>query len=489
MEKRLKMKKIFKLFVLLVISVAIGTGAMILTYMLPTKRIEKHAKSAVKRYQKEEAFNNVFDSWHLSWGDHFTDSIMIGTAICDSKENLFDRAMKNQRIEYEGYINAYDSLIYYCLGSDRTQGLVTLDENDKEMAEAYLSEEEELIDRQNFLPFAYPRYWNGYVVVLKAFLFLFDFNVLYVLNFLCQISLMLAVAYMLWKRDKKWYIIPYLLVIASLSPYTTCNSIQLSNIMYITLITMLVMLVKESKLKESTYIYLFAVNGICIAYFDLLTYPLLALGMPLVLYCVQNNAYSVIKRIVDLLKLSLVWLFSYALMWMSKWVLATFITGQNVIKNAYEAFLYRSGSDENRMCDGVISDLSYGESRAKIKGVIELNYKEVLVRNFYAYFHVVVLSIFFIAIVLELYILFKYRKGLKRENIKQIVPFVFVGIYPFVWFRLLINHSFGHYFYVSRIIAVVTFALLCMIVKLIECAKNNLCNEMVEGEIFNENDF
>ena len=62
MEKRLKMKKIFKLFVLLVISVAIGTGAMILAYMLPTKRIEKNAKSAVKRYQKEEAFNNVVDS-------------------------------------------------------------------------------------------------------------------------------------------------------------------------------------------------------------------------------------------------------------------------------------------------------------------------------------------------------------------------------------------------------------------------------------------
>ena len=113
--------------------------------------------------------------------------------------------------------------------------------------------------------------------------------------------------------------------------------------MYITYITLLVMLIKEKEIKNcNAYIYVFAVNGICVAYFDLLTSPVLAIGWPLILYCIQNKEIDNIKKIKKIFGYSLVWLTSYVLMWFSKIILATMFAGQNVLKNAYEAFVYRS---------------------------------------------------------------------------------------------------------------------------------------------------
>ena len=120
------------------------------------------------------------------------------------------------------------------------------------------------------------------------------------------------------------------------------------------------MLIKEKEIKNcNAYIYVFAVNGICVAYFDLLTSPVLAIGWPLILYCIQNKEIDNIKKIKKIFGYSLVWLTSYVLMWFSKIILATMFAGQNVLKNAYEAFVYRSGGKTKQFSNGILSDSSF----------------------------------------------------------------------------------------------------------------------------------
>lgn len=461
------MKTIFKLLMTILAGIVLGFVLIVLAYTIPVNRIEKNVKSGVERYNDEGRFHEIVPSWHLSWADHFTDSIILSTTMCDSKESLIKRAMKNQRIEYEGALDAYHNLIYYYLGSDLTQGKEVSDTS------AYLSPEEEIVDRQNYTPYAYSRYWNGYVVFLKPLLYLFDFSVVYILNAGAQLFLIAAIIYMMWKRNKRLYIIPFVLALISVSPYSSFNSFQLSSIMYITYITLLVMLIKEKEIKNcNAYIYVFAVNGICVAYFDLLTSPVLAIGWPLVLYCIQNKEIDNIKKIKKIFGYSLVWLTSYVLMWFSKIILATMFAGQNVLKNAYEAFVYRSGGKTKQFSNGILSDSSF-EIDLEESVKYSIKYKDILVRNLYAYLPIGITIMILVSLVIGLYLVYDSRKKLNRQCWLITLPYIFISLYPFVWLFLFKNHSYCHYYFVSRILSVTLLAVLCMLINICQPENEN----------------
>ena len=79
-------------------------------------------------------------------------------------------------------------------------------------------------------------------------------------------------------------------------------------------------------------------------YLDLLTTPMVALAVPLIVYMLYKKPDNAWRTVI---MLSLAWLAGYALLWATKWVLAALITGHAAIEDAMGAVTQRTvGYDE-----------------------------------------------------------------------------------------------------------------------------------------------
>lgn len=80
----------------------------------------------------------------------------------------------------------------------------------------------------------YPRYWHGYVLILRPLLYIMNYGDIRVLNCFFQIALFVLTALLLWKRlEKKRYILALLTSYVLLMPVALLFSLQYSWIFYV----------------------------------------------------------------------------------------------------------------------------------------------------------------------------------------------------------------------------------------------------------------
>ena len=447
-----ELKRISNVVIILLVGIIVGFLLMVGAYSIPVDRMIKHSESAAKilyDMQKIDITTNI-NQWCGFGVDTFTDAIMVSTSICDSGEKIIQKAMKNQRIEYDE-IDAYTNLLRY----------YGIDAENEEKIQPY----------SEYRSYSYARYWNGYVVILKPLLYLFDYKVVLIVNCISQIGLALADVALLIKRKKGFFIIPFLVFLGTVSLPTTSICLQFSNVMYITLISILVLLLLYEKINDcGKYIYLFLVNGMLLGYFDILTYPLTALGIPLVLYIsiYENNFKCALKKIVCF---STAWFFGYVGMWSSKWGLATLLTGQNVIKNALDSVSYRMNAKINMNNNSISSDESMLNSDINQGWISEFTYKDVIIRNLYGMFNIVIISVMFVLLTIFVWRIIDGGFKIARNILYVSVPFLLISVFPFIWYRFTENHSYSHYFFTYRILSITLFAILCMFIKINEQIK------------------
>ena len=83
----------------------------------------------------------------------------------------------------------------------------------------------------------------------------------------------------------------------------------------------------------------FFVIGAVTTYFDLLTTPMVALAVPLIVYMLYRKPTAAWRAVI---MLSLAWLAGYAALWATKWLLAALITGQDAFQDAMGAVTQRT---------------------------------------------------------------------------------------------------------------------------------------------------
>lgn len=147
------------------------------------------------------------------------------------------------------------------------------------------------------------------------------------------------------------YVIAYFLAAIVISPISTALSMQFASIYYIMLISSLVLLrKKQERLSDSSW-KVFLWIGIATAYFDYLSYPVVGIGVPLILcLCLMPDMDCIVlvkTAIVD----SISWGLGYAFMWGGKWGIAYMLTGDNVIKDGVANVAKRTQSDYGNLTD------------------------------------------------------------------------------------------------------------------------------------------
>ncbi len=314
-----------RLLVIYVALVVVFVLAMTAVYSLPQRRIVKNLKRSEQLLVDEGLYPRVMIQHRAYQLDNFTDSIMLGTAIEAKPGGPLLNAMGGFR-QYAKNAQGKGSPIEGLQQSVRGQ-------------------------RDHLV--AYARYWHGYQVVLRpALVFLTLADIRYV-NMMILSALTLTVLLMLARRAGSRAAAAFGLAAAACGFLVVPMSIQFSNLTYVMLWALLVMLAKsESDWLIRNTIEFFFVVGMFTAFFDLYTTPTMTLGMPLavalVLAARPPREHPWKLSLVLAGQACVAWSVGYVMSWGAKWFVATAVTGIDVVGDAVGKTMFWTVAKESK---------------------------------------------------------------------------------------------------------------------------------------------
>lgn len=423
----MKNNTIIKSILLVLISIVVGTIAMIGLYLLPTDRIESHLNESTSLYNQDE---NKVDNWigYLRYAkiDNYTDSLMLNTALCRENDSVIENALLNP---------------HYVSSTELTNKLGNSN------ISLFLNKENIKGDVN------YSRYWHGYLLYLIPSLLFCNVGGTRVLMMIAQFLLAMLLLYKA-SQISPIHMFAYAVAMLFINPITTVLNFQNADIYLISMISSIFILYKNEWLKEKDrYVLLFTLIGVLTSFFDFLTYPLVTWGFSMITMLIVNND-KLSNQIKNILKCSIVWAFGYIGMWAGKWIVASLFTNENVIMNAINSISFRSSNIDN------------SGNNVTFKQAIDLLIESI---NDVPMMFLLILSL----VVIGAYMLVNKKfKNISINNLKNNISYLIVGIAPFAWAFVVRNHFATHQFLEYRTMAITVLALLISIIELFKIKEN-----------------
>ncbi len=301
--------------------------------------------------------------------------------------------------------------------------------------------------------FEYARYWHGYLTILRPLLAIANYQTIRIINLIVTCILVITLLYLVYKKINLESAIIIFLGFISVSIFAITQSMNEIGVFLIGILSSIYLLLKK-EINKNISINFFVIGSIT-NFFDLLTAPLITLGLPLVIYFlkIQENRKSLKEDIKDFFKICIAWSFGYGLTWLLKWIITSVIYKRPIISQAIEQAKYRSKSISTK-----------------------LNYIYNIKRNLAFLSEKVIITMVLIAIlyIIVKLIIMREKKINWKENLYKSIPFILITILPFVWYFALKQHSIIHSFFTYRILSITIIGFLITINKLIRTEKNKI---------------
>lgn len=385
----------------LVVWALIGYLLLVLAYCLPVERMQKHLESCVDAFAKG-ATSLVKDDTGM-WVDYLTDSLILAEAVYNGEESPLEQAAAV-------YSNAVDA------------------EGDQPWS--YRKIQAALQEGASSGEGEYPRYWHGNLVYLKPLLLIFDYKDILTLNMLGQLLLMLWIAQLLVRRGLPHLLLPMTLAFGMLTPVAMALCLQYMPCFYVMAVACIVVLQCPGFVQRHKGMFFLTV-GMATCYFDFLTFPLITLGIPLVLSLLLDGE-SWRKGVRSVVWSSACWGVGYVVFWAEKWALGSLVLGQNLFADAWNSLRLRSSRE------------TLGQS---------ISYLDVLRNNFKGYdlrTWELLFAILLGALVLLALVRFLTKRDAVPQDLNMLVPLLLVACMPFAWYLVTVNHSYIHYGYTHK---------------------------------------
>ena len=370
-----------------------------LSCLLPDKSIKAHIADSAKKMVEEGLYPQAIIRMEQCQMDNFTDALIMNQMYNIDRKHPITSAMKMIRSSEKG--RDWDQ-----------PGLLLRKVNGENLEEQH-----------------YARYWHGSTFLFRPLFLVMDFLTLRHILFI--VSSLLIVLLLCAYYPKAGLMKTIALALGFLLTYGFVMqfSMQFFPVLALTIIGSL--LVVKRKQSDNSGL-LFFVIGSMTCYFDLLTTPLLTLGIPMavMLSLKREDEFQFKDSIIEISKLTLLWGGGFAFTFLTKWALASLILGQNIFADAYEVSLYRMEAEEFTRWDAVTKNFD-------------------------------MLNLWMIGIAALVLLLFAIIKRLKI-NYKKVVLFFIIGLMPYVWYLLLANHSYVHWWFTYRLQAITVVCLLYM---------------------------
>ncbi len=290
---------------------------------------------------------------------------------------------------------------------------------------------------------SYARYWHGYVSLLRPLLYFFDYGQIRILNGLMQAFLAFLLAHTIWKKKGIAYALLAMTSYALIMPPAVADSLYFSGNFYVAMIGSLVLLKSDTDYtKKSKYLYVFTGIGMAACFFDLLTYPLYTWGIPMVWWLVlagkEDSVWQPLKKCV---LSGVAWIAGYFGIWLAKWVLASVVTGRNVIEDAAGKVNQWSATGE--------------------QVTTSLRDRFVALGMNWSHYRYPIYMVLLVAWVVYLFVMFcKNGARIYKNN----VALLLVAASSVVWYLVMSEHTTGHHFFAYRIwgIAILAVGAICL---------------------------
>lgn len=401
-------KKFLKYIIIYVCLVALFSISIIATYLLPNNRIRNNVEASVDVLKSEEIGYMPFFREAGSLLDSHTDALILNIAM--------NKGMNESNIK-----NAMENSFY----EDESQGGVS----------SLISSLEQETNNHE-----YSRYWHGVQVIIRPLLMLFTYTEIRYIMMMLLFILLGIVFSMLGKQLGIKTAIAFAVAISMIFIIIIPASIQYTCIFVVTLLAMISVLLLYRLKKENNIFAGFFIIGAFSTFFDLLTYPLVAFGIPVILVVLLENRKKTgfIKQILQVVELGLLWTAGYTLLFVTKWVLASIVLNKDAVTLALDQILFRVNGNEQ-----------YPVSRI-----------DTIKMNFDYFFIPIAKKIMIVITAVWLVAFALYKKKIK--DCKVVIILFMIAVIPYVWYFIFAGHSGIHAWFTYRIQAITMFALLCI---------------------------
>ncbi|MCL1973038.1 MAG: hypothetical protein FWG57_08665 [Endomicrobia bacterium] len=398
-------------FFVLVSCIIIGFLLMLFVFSLPTDGMRENLKQSIRLFETEGVYPEIIKGITATRLDNWTDATMLGIAVREKNddESALSAALKLLRMDSK-----------------------------KENKNPVVSLIDYLRNEPNMGRTDWGRYWLGFLVILKPLLLLFGYAQIRLISLYLLIALLVCVSVMIHKKLGFSILINFIISIMVLMPLTIPLSLHFSTATYIALTaTAAVLLFYDKILPNYRYLYFFMIIGSCTSYVDFLSFPLITIGMPLIiLILLMDKSYKLRDRIRTVGLCSIWWAIGYGGMWIGKWgINAIFVKDY---KLPIDIFLTRISLES---------------------GTIEFTLKNVFSRSIEPLIACGILYIFIFVLVVRIARLIK-RREISRQSLINTSPFLVIALMSPVWYIFASNHSYVHSWFTYRTWFIAVFALL-----------------------------
>lgn len=387
----------------------LGVIALAVTYLISRGSMQEHVWESAIALHKEGLGAHIWQGIEETMLDIYTDGLMINVSYTETKDGVRD-ILLDTYVEVDGR-NPMDSLY-----------------------------EVAVLANDNYIVKNYGRYWHGYQILLRPLLCFFNYSDILQINMILQLALVFGFVILLAGTRERVYMVPFLGMYIFLCPVSLFSSLQYSPCFYIMMFALYALFIGREKLRNTGRNIVILLAGVMTAYFDLLTYPLITLGVPLIA-CL---AFDVRRWLADrkymwknILLYTLSWGIGYVGMWSSKWVIASVLTGENIVYDAFGAIMYRSG---------------YFTEKHSFSDTLKLN---LLTCNWK-----VMLPAIICVIVCTVVFRMQRHVGIDRNLISAVGMIWLVSLYPFIWYFFTKDHSCCHSYFTWRELGISMFGVL-----------------------------
>lgn len=291
-------------------------------YALPGEPVRANIERSVPLLQEEGLYPEFF-GFKLFQMDNYTDTIMLFEAASADETSPLQAMMTSTAYNVDNFETLPDDLAAYL--DARAEGKTGAD--------------------TGLEPFSYARYWHGYLIWLRPLLMFLTYGQVRVANYLLFAALACVLLWQLGRacgwRAAVWFAVSQILVSCFFVPHQmqffTCFAVAYAACIWV---------LARPRTPDSLAVGL-VVTGVCTAFLDLLVTPILTLGLPLAVWLLDRRVRedTPLRRCGAVCGGALCWGAGYALCWASKWVLASLVTGQDIIGDALHQASVRTSAD------------------------------------------------------------------------------------------------------------------------------------------------
>ena len=432
--------QIVKYTLVFIILICVYLASLICSSIIPTKWIESNSKKSSEEiitYGGEKEIVRIGNKYVIAF--LFTDALMLNTAYSIDTSTPLASPM----LARKNYIPGQTQRVFMDLN-----GNLGASENYKadngdiyQVPEFYgLMHGENIADS-----FEYARYWHGYLIFLRPLLVIMDYQGIRILMQVITIILMIVMLGLIAKKINWQIAVMFLIGFLSIDIFIAARAFNAICVFIIAIVSTIFILLKKDS--EKNIAINFFVIGSVTSFIDLLTTPLVTLGIPIIVYLllIQKNGKNLNECLIELVKICLMWGIGYGLTWATKWILVQLMYNRPIIQNALTQAQVRIVTNKTTFLNMMIN-----------------------IGNFLSY--EVIFANIMIMISYAIIMLVKNRnKELNiKNNIVQSIPYLIVAMMPLAWYAVLKQHSMIHRFFTYRALVITIITLMVSEYKILE---------------------